>query len=84
MIEAQNPTPSDNKFSENDVAALRNELLLSGLDSWQAAELISSFLTARGYGISTVEARNAYDRMDASHRTLQNMHEELEQLAMVM
>jgi hypothetical protein len=84
MIEPTSVMPSDNKFSENDVANLRNELLLSGLDSWQAAELIFSFLTARGYGISTCEARNAFTRMDASHCSLQNMQAELEQLAMVM
>src|SRR5215470_2943564 len=33
------------KFSEADLAALREELLRSNLDSWQAADLISHYLT---------------------------------------
>ena len=41
-------SPSDGKFSQDDVADLRSELLSSGLDNWQAAELIASFLAARG------------------------------------
>ena len=40
------------KFSVAEVAALRNELLQGGLDSFQAAELLKMFLTGRGYGIS--------------------------------
>ena len=60
------------------------ELMQSGLDSWQAAELVSSFLTARGYGISSEGARNVVTRIDASHCSLECMHQQLEQLALVM
>jgi hypothetical protein len=78
------PVPNDGKFSGEDVADLRAELVQSGLDSWQAAELISSFLGARGYGISATDARDALIRIDASHCSVENMHLELEQLALVM
>jgi hypothetical protein len=74
----------DGKFSAEDVGSLRSELLGAGLDTWQAAELVSSFLNARGYGISTDGARSVVTRFDGSHSTLESMHQELEQLALVM
>lgn len=77
-------TATDGKFTTEDVATLRTELLQSGLDSWQAAELISSFLGARGYGLSSEGARSAVTRIDASHCTLEYMHAQLEQIALVM
>ncbi len=77
-------TPIDGKFTAEDVAGLRSELLQSGLDNWQAAELVSSFLNARGYGVSSEGARSVVTRFDASHSTLEFMHAELEQLALVM
>ena len=40
------------KFSARELLNLRNELLQSGIDSWQAAEVLSGFLTGRGYGVS--------------------------------
>ena len=40
------------KFSVAEVAALRNELLQGGLDSFQTAELLKMFLAGRGYGVS--------------------------------
>ncbi len=75
---------AEGKFNAEDVADLRGELMQSGLDSWQAAELISSFLNARGYGISSGVARDVATRMDASHCSLEFMHRELERLALVM
>jgi hypothetical protein len=74
----------DGKFSAEDVAGLRSELLGAGLDTWQAAELVSSFLSARGYGISTDGARSVVTRFDTSNSGLESMHQELEQLALVM
>ncbi len=75
---------NDGKFTAEDVANLRGELLQSGLDSWQAAELISSFMGARGYGISSDGARKVMVRLDALHSTLECMHRELERVALVM
>jgi hypothetical protein len=75
---------TDGKFNEEDVASLREELLQSGLDTWQAAELISSFLNARGYGIATGDAHSVATVIDGSHESLQSMHRELERIALVM
>jgi hypothetical protein len=76
--------PSDGKFSGEDVAELRADLVQSGLDSWQTAELISKFLCARGYGASACDVRDTLSRIAASHCSLENIHQELEQLALVM
>lgn len=77
-------TPSDGKFTEEDVAELRTELQQSGLDSWQAAELVASFLSARGYGVSSEGARGVVSRIDPGHCNLACMRAELEQLALPM
>jgi hypothetical protein len=72
------------KFTATDLSSLREELAQSGLDSWQAAELISSFLTVRGYGVSNHAARGAVARIESVRCSLQGMQEELEKLALVM
>ena len=36
------------KFAASDLSGLREELKQAGLDSWQAAELVYSFLMMRG------------------------------------
>jgi hypothetical protein len=72
------------KFSETDLNHLRDELLRSGLDSWQAAELISSFLSERGYGVSTQAARKATAHMEVVGCSIKCLQEELEKLAQVM
>jgi hypothetical protein len=84
MMDFPGPVTCDSKFTGEDVAELRSELIQSGLDSWQAAELIASFLAARGYGISTVTARDALTRIGTSHCSVDYMYQELEQLALVM
>jgi hypothetical protein len=40
------------QFEEKDLNSLRDELLISGLDDRQMAEVISCFLNLRGYGAS--------------------------------
>jgi hypothetical protein len=72
------------KFTLTDLSSLREELMQSGLDSWQAAELISSFLSVRGYGVSNHAARGAASRIESYRCSLQCMQEELEKLALVM
>jgi hypothetical protein len=72
------------KFTLTDLSSLREELMQSGLDSWQAAELISSFLNVRGYGVSNHAARGAASRIERVRCSLQCMQEELEKLALVM
>lgn len=72
------------KFPEADLAGLREELLKAGLDSWQSAELISGFLAAHGYGVSTQDARLAAARMDSFGCSVKCLQAELEKLAHVM
>jgi hypothetical protein len=72
------------KFPAAELRDLRNGLLQSGLDTWQAAELISSFLNGRGYGVSRQLVLDSLPRMDARMASLEGMQEELEKLAMVM
>jgi hypothetical protein len=76
--------PQVEQFPEADLAGLREELLKAGLDSWQAAELISGFLAAHGYGVSTQEARTAALNMDSYGCSLQCLQAELEKLAHIM
>jgi hypothetical protein len=71
-------------FSVADLTGLREELMRSGLDSWQAADLISAFLVARGYGVSTADARRATSRMESIGCSLKCLQAELEKLALVM
>ena len=40
------------KFSEGRISGLRTELMQAGVDSWQAAEVLSVFLSGRGYGVN--------------------------------
>lgn len=72
------------KFSTADLAGLREELLHSRLDSWQAADVISQYLSTRGYGVSAPAARNSASRLESSGYAVERMQEEFEQLAMVM
>jgi hypothetical protein len=72
------------QFGEADLSGLREDLMKSGLDSWQAADLISSFLSARGYGVSTQDARKAAFRMETFGCSLRCLQEELEKIAQFM
>jgi len=72
------------QFAEADLSGLREDLMKSGLDSWQAADLISSFLAARGYGVSTQDARKAVFRMESIGCSIKCLQAELEKLAQVM
>src|ERR1700743_39821 len=72
------------KFSARELSNLRNELLQSGIDSWQAADVLSGFLTGRGYGVSAEHARNAISRLEGMGCNLDCMQKELENLAFVM
>jgi len=72
------------KFSVSEVAALRNELLTGGLDSFQTAELLKTFLAGRGYGVSPESALDAAGRIDCSGCDVEALHKELETIALVM
>lgn len=82
MMQAKKPQVE--QFPEADLAGLREELLKAGLDSWQAGELISGFLAAHGYGVSTEEARIAASHMESIGCSLKCLQAELEKLAHIM
>jgi hypothetical protein len=77
-------TSAVEKFPTADLSTLKDELMQSGLDSWHVAELISSFLMTRGYGVSSGAARDAAIAFEVAGCSLQTMQEQLEKLAFVM
>ncbi len=75
------------KFSMSELSNLRSELMQSGIDSWQAADVVSAFLVGRGYGVNTATVRAAVTRMDpysASIDAMDTMQAVLETVAYVM
>ena len=72
------------RFADTELNLLRDELLRSGLDSWQAAELLSAFLATKGYGVSSDDARTAATRIERVGCNLHTMREELQKLAQFM
>jgi hypothetical protein len=78
------PTSKIEQFSATQLGNLRTALMNSAIDSWQAADVLSTFLTGRGYGVSPQGARDAIARLEGTHRALDSMQEELERVAVVM
>jgi hypothetical protein len=72
------------KFSARELVHLRSELMQSGIDSWQAAEVLREFLTGRGYGVNSQNARDAVGRLELVGGDIDCIQEELERLAFVM
>lgn len=72
------------KFTASEIASLRTDLLQMGMDHWQAAEMLSSFLVGRGYGVNRQRAREAVARLEKEHCAVEAMHHELDRLALVM
>jgi len=72
------------KFSSTDLMTLRTELLQSGVDSFQAAEIVANFLTGRGYGCSSHEARTVASNIEVQGATVEHIQAQLETLARVM
>lgn len=71
-------------FTAEDLEKLRRELRASGLDSWQAGELLGAFLEQRGYGVSQTAVRSAAARIESVGCSLESMRQELSQLARMM
>jgi hypothetical protein len=72
------------KFAANELSSLREELMRSGMDLWQAAEVLSAFLTGRGYGVMPEQARDAVIRLEGAGCSPECMQMELERVALVM
>jgi hypothetical protein len=84
----ENPINDDRtyveQFTPSDLTNLRNDLLQSGADSFQAAEIVTNFLSGRGYGVSTHEARTAASRIEGVGCTVEHIQAELERVAFAM
>jgi hypothetical protein len=78
------PTSKIEQFSATQLGNLRTALMSFAIDSWQAADVLSTFLTGRGYGISPQAARDAIARLEGTDRALDSMQKELERVAVVM
>lgn len=72
------------RFTPADLLQLRNQLADSSIDSFQAAQIVSNFLSGRGYGVSQHEARLAASRIDTARCTVECMQAELERVARMM
>jgi hypothetical protein len=68
-------------FTPADLVQLRSDLLRPGVDSFQAASIVSNFLSGRGYGIAPEEARSVAERIDGHDCTPAVMQAELERVA---
>jgi hypothetical protein len=72
------------RFTTTDLMMLRHELLRSGVDSFQAAHIVTNFLSGRGYGVSNNEARAAASRIEGPGCSVEGIQAELERVARVM
>ena len=72
------------KFQVAELSGLRTELLQAGMDSWQAAELVKTFLMGHGYGADPAMVREAVLRLEMNSCSVERMQSELEQVAYVM
>ena len=72
------------KFTPTDAIGLRTELLQSGLDTFQAAEIVVTFMNGRGYGICSQEARRVASTIEGLGCTTEQIQAELERVARVM
>lgn len=72
------------KFSAAELAVLRTDLQQTWADNWQAAEMVTSFLIGRGYGVCRDKARAAVERMETANCAIESMQSELDRLALVM
>jgi hypothetical protein len=88
-VSESNARPNDDRtfveqFTPTDLMRLRSELLQSGADSFQAAEIVANFLSGRGYGVAVHEARTAASRIEAPGCRAEHIQAELERVALAM
>ncbi len=76
------------QFSSSDLLGLQCDLQQMDVDSWQATELLASFLNGRGYGVDAVLVKESVLRLELSLGdvdTIQTeLQSELERVALVM
>jgi hypothetical protein len=88
VLREESTTPNDRTFVErfapSDLLALRADLLQSGVDSFQAAQIVANFLGGRGYGVDAHDAHVAARRIESPGCKAEHIQAELERVAMVM
>jgi hypothetical protein len=72
------------RFTSEDLDNLRHGLLKAKMDSWQVADMVSSFLAGRGYGVDNVIMREAAHRLAIPGKSHESMQALLETVAYVM
>jgi hypothetical protein len=72
------------KFSAAELSRLRNELMQAGIDSRQAAELVTTFLAMHGYGVNAELVPEILLRLEEVGCSEDCMQSELERVALVM
>lgn len=72
------------KFSTVELTQLRQELMQSGLDSRQSAEMVTSFLSAHGYGVKAELVPEALLQLEGSGCSVDCIQSQLERVALVM
>jgi hypothetical protein len=72
------------KFSMAELSRLRQELMQSGIDSRQAAELLTAFLGAHGYGVNSALVPDVLPRLEGFGCSVDCIQAELERVALVM
>ena len=72
------------KFSDIELMSLRNGVLQAGIDSWQAQQLVATFLAGRGYGVDAELVPQAVQRLEGGGCMIECMQEALERVALVM
>lgn len=79
----QQLSPQIEKFSAAELTSLRNELMRSQLDSWQAADLAANFLAGHGYGASADHLREAITGLEMSRCSIDCLQAALEGVAYI-
>lgn len=72
------------KFSIPELSHLRNELMQAGIDSRQAAEVVTTFLAMHGYGVKAELVPEILLRLEKAGCSVDCMQAELERVALVM
>lgn len=72
------------KFPAAELAGLRTELMQSGVDTFQAAQMVTAYLAGRGYGVDPEMVREAVVRLEGVACSVECIQKELERVAYVM
>jgi hypothetical protein len=72
------------KFPTTELTGLRTELMQSGVDTFQAAQMVTAYLAGRGYGVDLEMVREAVVRLEGNACSVECIQQELERVAYVM